>query len=77
MTAVEWLVIQINSKIDVIPLFMWDNIRDIVQQAKEMEKQHHGQTWDAAIAAHDNRGHVHSRSIIDFDEWYEQQFKTK
>ena len=71
MTAVEWLVIQINSKIDVIPLFMWDNIRDIVQQAKEMEKQQHGQTWDAAIAAHDNRGHVHARSLVDFDEYYE------
>jgi hypothetical protein len=71
MTAVEWLVIQINSKIDVIPLFMWDNIRDIVQQAKEMEKQQHGQTWDAAINAHDNRGHVHARSLVDFDEYYE------
>jgi len=41
----------------------------------EMEKEQHGATWDAAVAAHDNRGHVHSRSIVDFDEYYEQQFK--
>ena len=43
----------------------------------ELEKQQHGQTWDAAIKAHDNRGHVHARSLVDFDEWYEQQFNTK
>ena len=48
---------------------------DFCEQAKEMEKQHHGQTWDSAIKAHDNRGHVHARSLVDFDEWYEQQFK--
>ncbi len=48
---------------------------DFCEQAKEMEKQQHGQTWDAAIKAHDNRGHVHARSLVDFDEYYEQQFK--
>ena len=37
----------------------------------ELEKQQHGETWDAAIKAHDNRGHVHTRSIVDFDEYYE------
>lgn len=41
----------------------------------ELEKQQHGQTWDAAIKAHDNRGHVHARSIVDFDEYYNEQFK--
>jgi len=35
-----------------------------------MEKQQHGQTWDAAIKAHDNRGGVHARSLVDFDEYY-------
>ena len=38
-TAVEWLVKQLNQKIDFIPLDKWDMIRDIVLQAKEMEKQ--------------------------------------
>jgi hypothetical protein len=38
-TAVEWLVKQINEKIDFIPMHKWDEIRDIVQQAKEMEKE--------------------------------------
>ena len=38
-TAVEWLVDELNKKIDFIPLNKWDEIRDIVQQAKEMERQ--------------------------------------
>jgi uncharacterized protein YcaQ len=37
-TAVEWLVEQLNEKIDFIPLDKWDMIRDIIQQAKAMEK---------------------------------------
>jgi hypothetical protein len=40
----------------------------------EMEKEQHGRTWDAAIKAHDDRGHVHSRSIVDFDEYYNETF---
>jgi succinate dehydrogenase/fumarate reductase-like Fe-S protein len=38
-TAVEWLVKELNQKIDFIPLDKWDMIRDIIQQAKEMEKE--------------------------------------
>jgi hydrogenase maturation factor HypE len=38
-TAVEWLVKELNQKIDFIPLEKWDMIRDIIQQAKELEKE--------------------------------------
>jgi hypothetical protein len=33
------LVEQLNQKIDFIPMDKWDEIRDVVQQAKEMEKE--------------------------------------
>ena len=69
-TAVEWLFSQIP--------FEWSSSKaafEALQQAKEMEEQQHGVTWDSAIKAHHNRGHVHARSLVDFDEWYEQQFK--
>jgi hypothetical protein len=39
LTAVEWLVEQLNEKIDFIPMHKWDMIRDIVQQAEAMEKE--------------------------------------
>jgi predicted esterase len=38
-TAVEWLVKELNQKIDFIPLDKWDMIRDIIEKAKEMEKE--------------------------------------
>ena len=38
-TAVEWLIKQLNEKIDFIPMRKWDEIRDMVQQAKAMEKE--------------------------------------
>jgi hypothetical protein len=66
-TAVEWLINQVEDFCFLIPV-------DIIEQAKEMEKQQHGETWDSAIKAHDNRGHVHARSIVDFDEYYNETF---
>ena len=38
-TAVEWLVKELNQKIDFIPINKWDEIKDIVNQAKVMEKE--------------------------------------
>jgi hypothetical protein len=47
-TAVEWLVKKIsNEMIGEIPMHRWDEIRDVVQQAKAMEKQ---QIIDACLS---------------------------
>jgi adenylate kinase family enzyme len=48
-TAVEWLVEQLNEKIDFIPLDKWDMIRDIIQQAKEMEKEQIGRAYQEGL----------------------------
>jgi hypothetical protein len=48
-TAVEWLVEQLNEKIDFIPLDKWDMIRDIIQQAKAMEKEHIGRAYQEGL----------------------------
>jgi hypothetical protein len=66
-TAVEWFYQRILSK----------DIKAVLQIAKEIEKDQHGTTWDAAIKAHDDRGGVHARSIVDFDEYFEQTYKTQ
>ena len=54
-SAVEWLVKELNQKIDFIPMDKWDEIRDIVQQAKAMDKEQKGyseedmrECWNAA-----------------------------
>ncbi len=38
-TAVEWLVKTLNNKIDYIPMKLWDDLREIIIKAKEMEKE--------------------------------------
>ena len=38
-TAVQWLVIQFNSEMNYIPMAHWDRIRDLVQQALQMERE--------------------------------------
>lgn len=51
-TAVEWLVIELNQMINVIPMEKWDVIRDIVQEAKEMEKAQIINTFKDAQVLH-------------------------
>jgi hypothetical protein len=77
MTAVEDLInklVEFKKSREVCHSALQAAI-DFAVNRLEMEKEQHGQTWDAAIKAHDDRGGVHARSLVDFDEWYEEQFK--
>ena len=48
-TAVEWLVKELNSEINYIPMVHWDKIRGLVQKAKAMEKEQIVEAyWDGA-----------------------------
>jgi hypothetical protein len=38
-TAVEWLIVELNSELNYIPITQWDRIRDLIQRAKAMEKE--------------------------------------
>ena len=67
MTAVQWLLEQ--------TMYMrstkWP---DIIEQALEMEKQQHGETWDDALAQVEKRT-VWARAMCDFDdEYWEERF---
>jgi hypothetical protein len=68
-TAVEWLVEEINQKIDYIPLNKWDMIRDIVLQAKEMEKE---QIINAYIEASANLEDIIKEEA---ENYYKKTFK--
>jgi hypothetical protein len=66
MTAVEWILEQTMY----IRSTKWP---DIIEQALEMEKQQHGETWDAALIHVDKRGGVILRALVDFDEYWEKR----
>ena len=70
-TAVEFLIPILIENIQSLSIKKRHEIVSLINQAKEMDKQQHGQTWDAAIKAHHQRGGVDARSLVDFDEYYE------
>jgi len=69
MTSVEWL----EDKLPTIFKEITIN-KQLLEQAKEMEKEQHGNTWDAAIQAHEDRGHVLARSYCDFDDYFNEAY---
>ena len=73
-TAVEWLINELKRSIHYQRLINEVNqsstdVTDVIKQAKQMEREQHGNTWNAAIKAHDDRGHVFVRSSCDFDDY--------
>jgi hypothetical protein len=74
-TAVEWLVEQIEAhKIEIVYSDKIDSIKclpSIVAQAKAMEREQHGETWDAALIQVDKRGGVLIKALVDFDKYWE------
>jgi len=68
VSAVEWLVKQLNQKIDFIPLDKWDMIRDIVLQAKAMEKEQIKNAWLNSLT----KGDFNSA-----EEYYNETFKQQ
>jgi len=67
-TAVNWLEAEFLKLEQLIGVH--GCMYELIEKAKELEKKQHGNTWDAAIQAHEDRGGVIARSITDFDEYY-------
>ena len=44
-SSVEWLVTELNQKIDFIPMNKWDEIKEVIEQAKAMHKEEIIITW--------------------------------
>ena len=73
-TAVEWLVKELNQKIDFIPMDKWDMIRDIINQAKEMEKE---QIIKARATARRLGALGGAHYLSEADEYYNETFKSE
>lgn len=69
-TAVEWLIQELNQKIDFISMDKWDMIIDILQQAKSMEKEQIMQSLN------DGKGmvlnNIENKSL---EQYYKETFK--
>lgn len=67
-TAVEWFYDKIKSHFEHDGDLL-ESLTFTMAIAKKKEREQHGKTWDSAIKAHDDRGHVHARSLTDFDDY--------
>jgi len=65
-TAVEWLE-QEMLKPNL-------SMKEILEQAKAMQKQQHGKTWDDAMESIKARGGNDMRAYTDFDDYYVETY---
>jgi len=73
-TAIEWLVEKLNQ---CEPWYSglndstYEHINGLIEQARNMEREQHGETWDAALIQVDKRGGVLIKALVDFDKYWE------
>lgn len=71
-TAVEWLVEQLFNTYEKLIN------EDIIEQAKEMEKKAHQETWDVAHQAGRFEGKgIAEENWFTFEEYWEENFKQQ
>ena len=70
-TAVEWLINRIED-VDLTE----EMFEGIKKQAKEIEKEQHGKTWDCAIDNLDARSGNVVRAWADFDDYYNETYRS-
>jgi len=81
-TAVDWLIEQLQKTRNYQKVINEANenksyVRNVIKQAKEMEKEQHADTWDKSMDNLDVRGGNIVRAWEDFDEHYEQTYGCK
>lgn len=75
-TAVEWLGKELEDYGDSqFCKIKWETLDLLIEQAKEMEKEQHGMTWDKSMDNLDVRGGNIVRAWDDFDEYYNKTYK--
>jgi hypothetical protein len=78
-TATEWLIDQLFKQgyFDGNKPLTFTNLDHLQQQAKEMEKKQHGETWDSALKAGEDRAWNVMRAYDDFDDYYIKFYKDE
>ena len=77
-SSVEWLWSELRDKFSWETGEMYDSNKlvlvKILEQAKAMHKEEHGQTWDKSLDNLKARGMNEMRAYTDFDDYYKETF---
>jgi hypothetical protein len=68
-TAIEWYTSKLEELDIEVPYMVY-------AEAKEMEKEQHGNTWDTALDKYEVRAGNYMRAYEDFDDYYNETFKS-
>jgi hypothetical protein len=71
-TAVEWLQEALMTSENAPNYNQW-----AFNKAKEMEKEQHGNTWDTALDKYEVRAGNYMRAYEDFDDYYNENYKSE
>ena len=71
-TAVNWLEAMIENKLSQP---MSANFKELFEQAKEMEKQQHKETWFSSTLQFANESEMLYKK--DFEQYFNEKFKNK
>jgi hypothetical protein len=72
-SSIDWLVKELNQKIDYIPMSQWDEIREIITKAKAMHKE---EIKDAVVWFDDTDRRPHLIEI-EVEQYYNETFGDK
>jgi hypothetical protein len=68
-SSVEWFLIECGKYGDTAQI-----PDEVIDQAKEMEKEQHATTWDKSMDNLDARGGNIVRAWVDFDDYYNETY---
>ena len=78
-SSVEWLVKELNQKIDFIPMNKWDEIKEVIEQAKTMHKEEIVNTWSEATSLDYEIGLLDASYILcqihNAEQYYKETFE--
>lgn len=72
-SSVVWLEMELE-KLRIEKYLSPITIKPLLEQAKEMHKKEHGQTWDKSLDNLKARGMNEMRAYTDFDDYYNETF---
>ena len=72
-SSVEWLVKQLNQKIDYIPMSQWDEITEVIEQAKAMHKEEIIKAFDEG-QEYEYQYHINSTPKFDSETYYNETY---
>jgi len=76
-TAVEWLCEELSQKSRALKIMLNAN-KEIINQAKEMEKQYFNDCFEEAHQAGRFEGKgIAEKDWINFELWYNENFKSE